>query len=102
MRRGELFAYNIEDKPFDFGFYSDKDNDTFPVEWLFDDKNLPDVNSICTKYERFNAKREKVKKFEVHPRFRMCIISTCANEDLQSVLDQIPNIDKWHKMRICV
>jgi hypothetical protein len=53
MRKGELLCINIEDKPFDFEKYSDPDE--FPVKWVFDHKNLKDIDDICRTSERFDS-----------------------------------------------
>ena len=53
MRKGELLCINIEDKPFDFEKYSDPDE--FPVSWVFDHKNLKDIDDICRTSERFDS-----------------------------------------------
>ena len=61
MRKGELLAIDIEDKPFDFPFYNHEDE--FPVDFIFDDKNLKDIDDIIMSNERFNKQNKKVDEF---------------------------------------
>ena len=52
--------------------------------------------------DRFNKNNKKVSKFEIDPRFNLCIISSCKDADLAAVMEKIPHMDKMHKMRICM
>ena len=100
MRKGELLAIDLEDEPFDFYHFSHEDE--FPAEWIFDDKNLKDIDEIMMTNDRYNKQNKRVAKFEIDPRFKLCIISTCKDEDLEKIMALVPHIEKMHCMRICM
>ena len=100
MRKGEFLCINIEDKIFDFLFYSHDDD--FPCNTIFDDDNLKDIDDICYSGDRFCKNNKKISEFKVDPRFRLVIVTTCKDEDLVKVLEKIPHVNKWHKLRICI